>query len=76
MSNLSDAAQKRLGALRKSMDKKKEEYKDADDAPWAVGFLDSLLSEIEEMNLRVAGLEREVGPGDSFIEIDVPTRLS
>lgn len=74
MSNLSDAAQKRFETLRESMDKKKEEYKDSE-APWAVGFLDSLLDEIEEMNLRLAAVEREIGPGDQFIGIDVPTRL-
>ena len=74
MSDASDVAQKRLETLRESMDKKKEEYKDAE-APWAVGFLDSLLSEIEEMNLRIAVVEKEVGPGDQFIGIDGNTRV-
>jgi len=76
MSDLSDAAQKRFDELKKDLEIKKEEYKDSPEPPWAVGFLDSLLKEMEEMNLRIAVVEREVGPGDQFIGIDVPHRLS
>jgi hypothetical protein len=77
MPKLSDEAQKRFETLRRSLEGKKEELdKEGKEAPWAVGFLEGLLEELEEMNLRLAMVEKEVGPGDQFIGIDVPHRLS
>lgn len=38
--------------------------------------IEVMAKEIAEMDLRIKELEREIGPNDSFINIDGPHRLS
>jgi len=72
MTKRAEQARKRMEAIEEMLLAMKEKVGDSD----ALSVLAMILLEIKDFNDRLAILESEVGPADSFIEVDGPSTVS
>jgi hypothetical protein len=67
-----EKATKRLEAIEEMLVGMQKKVGDSD----GLAILGMLLTEIKDLNDRLMIIESEVGPSESFIEVDVPSPVS